>query len=188
MRRVLRMGLVAVTVAVVCAPVQASAKSYINPWTGLIFGRDQAPAGFKSFGASFGDAGGTFWGTETNIGLTPAFFGNGVENYVMEIMGGITLGPSWDAVRKNIRPYAALNVGIIRSSIDSKGVGVQKFARNDLGVSIGGGLTIDLNDRLGLQGDLRSFRGLNSEPAVNELKANLGNLHYWRAAIGIFLH
>ena len=75
MRRVMRLGLLAVTVAMVCAPVQARAEAYINPWTGLIFGSDQAATGFRSFGVSFGDAGGTFWGTETNIGLTPAFFG-----------------------------------------------------------------------------------------------------------------
>ena len=87
MRRATKNVLLAAVVGVLCAPVQAQAKAYISPWSGVVFGNDAAATGFRSVGVSFGDAGHGLVGTETNIGISPGFFGSRVENYVIDLMG-----------------------------------------------------------------------------------------------------
>src|SRR6266436_8159015 len=96
-RRTIGTTLIAFTLATICIPVQAQAKAFISPWGGVVFGNDQATGGFHSMGFSFGDAGHGFVGTETTVGLAPGFFGNGVENYVLDLMSGFTLGHTFKA-------------------------------------------------------------------------------------------
>jgi Outer membrane protein beta-barrel domain len=188
MRRGITTGLLALAVGVLCAPAQARAEAYINPWGGVVFGNDQAETGFRSFGVSFGSAGHGLVGTETNVGLTPGIFGNSVENYLLDIMAGVTIGPTFDSkAGHDVRPFGLIEFGTVRTSIDGIGTGT-RMARNDIGVSIGGGATIAVNDRVGVRGDVRYFRTVRGEDAANSLNVSLANFHYWRTAIGITLH
>jgi hypothetical protein len=185
-QRAIARGLLALVVGVMCVPVQAQAKAYINPWGGVVFGNDAASPGFRSFGVSFGDAGHGLVGTETNIGISPGFFGSRVENYVVDIMGGFTVGPTFATKGgRDIRPYGVIEGGTVRTSIDGGTVGLK---RNDIGISVGGGATIQVNDMLSVRGDVRYFKEIGADEAANSLNVNLGDFHYWRAAIGITLH
>lgn len=186
MRQTMMRGLL--VLGVICAPVQARAEPYVNPWAGVIFGNDDAAKGLWGFGASFGDAGGAVWGTETNIGLTPGFFGGDVENYVLDFMAGITVGPTYnDKTGHSVRPYGIGEIGVIRTSIDGDAA-TAKFTRNDFGYALGGGLAIEFNDHLGVRGDVRYFRAFSGDDALNSLNANLADFTYWRTAIGVILH
>lgn len=188
MQRAMTRGLIALVVGVMCTPVQARAEAYVNPWAGVIFGNDEVVSGFRSFGASFGSAGGSVWGTETNIGLSPGFFGRSVENYVLDFMAGITVGPTFnDQTGRSVRPYGVGEFGVIRTSIDAPTANA-KFARNDFGICVGAGVAIEFNDHLGASGDVRYFRALSGDDALNGLNVHLADFTYWRTAIGLTLH
>jgi hypothetical protein len=186
MRRAMTNVLLAAVVGVLCTPVQAQAKAYVSPWTGVVFGNDAAATSFRSFGVSFGDAGHGLVGTETNIGISPGFFGSRVENYVIDLMGGFTIGPTFATKGgRDIRPYGVVEGGTVRTSIDGA---TTSLKRNDIGISIGGGATIQVNDTLALRGDVRYVKAIGSDEAANSLNVSLANFHYWRAALGITLH
>jgi len=188
MRRAMRIGLLTLVVGVMCTPEQVFARAYVNPWGGVIFGNDQAQAGFRSFGVSFGDASHSLVGTETTFGFSPGFFGSGVENYVMDLMAGVTVGPTIvTKAKRDIRPYGLIAFGTVRTSIDDLGSG-PGLKRNDLALSIGGGATMEMNDRLALRADVRYFRTLGADEAANALNVSFADFHYWRTAIGVIIH
>jgi|KBSSwiS6_1023812.scaffolds.fasta_scaffold04104_3 opacity protein-like surface antigen len=187
MRRVIGTALLGFVLGM-CMPVQARAAEFINPWAGLVFGNEQATSGFHSIGFSFGDAGHGLVGTETNIGLAPGFFGDGVENYVLDLMAGFIIGPTLQSKAKDeYRPFGLVEFGTIRTSIDGLGTGAH-FARNDIGIALGGGCTVALNDRLQLRGEVRYIKAINAKDAANSLNANLQDFHYWRSSIGLVIH
>jgi opacity protein-like surface antigen len=185
MRRSLHV-LFALAVAFLSGSAQAQARAFINPWGGVIFGNDAAAAGFHSYGVTFGSASHSIWSTETTVGFSPHFFGTSVDNYVLDLMAGVVVGPTLRSkARHEIRPYGLAEVGTVRTSIDS---GAAALKRNDIGLSFGGGATLDVNDRLAVRGDVRYFRALGSDAAANTLQADLADFHYWRAAIGVLIH
>jgi hypothetical protein len=167
-----------------CSPAQARADFYANPWAGLVFGNEQAASGFRSFGVSFGDMGTRLVGTETTVGFTSDFFGSAVKNYVLDVSGGITVGPSLDTARARVHPYGSVGLASMRTSINGAGT-IGKATRADIGMSVGAGVAFDFNGTLGLRGDLRYYRSFNGDTALNSLNADLAKLHYWRAAIGV---
>jgi opacity protein-like surface antigen len=174
--------------ATVVTPRHARAAEFINPWAGVVFGNDQAASGFSSMGFSFGDAGHGLVGTETNIGIAPGFFGDAVENYVLDLMAGFTIGPTLRSKAKDeFRPYGLIEFGTLRTSIEGIGTGA-RLARNDIGIALGGGSTIALNDRLQLRLEVRYIKAINSKEAANSLNADLEDFHYWRTALGIVIH
>ena len=188
MGRVVRTAVLGLLVATLGMPTRARAAEFINPWAGVIFGNAQATSGFSSLVFSFGNAGHGLVGTETNIGLTPGFFGSATENYVLDLMAGFTIGPTVNSKAKDeYRPYGLIEFGTVRTSIEGIGTGA-RLARNDLGLAIGGGTTFALNYRLQLRGEVRYIRAINSKDAANSLNANLENFHFWRTAVGIVIH
>jgi opacity protein-like surface antigen len=188
MGRMVRTAVLGLLVATLGVPAPARANEFINPWAGVIFGNAQATSGFSSLGFSFGDAGHGLVGTETNIGLSPGFFGHATENYVLDLMGGFTIGPTIKSkANDEYRPYGLIEFGTIRTSIEGVGSGA-RLARNDLGLAIGGGTTFELTYRLQLRGEVRYIMAINSKDAANSLNANLENFHFWRTAVGIVIH
>lgn len=188
MRRAMTSGLLAMVVGVMCMPAQARADAYVNPWAGVLFGNAEAATGFHSMGLGVGDSSHALVGTETSVGFSPGFFGGGVENYVLDIMAGVTVGPTFlTKAKRDIRPFAILEGGTVRTSIGA-GADTTRLARNVLGLCIGGGATLEMTDFMAVRGDVRYFKTFDANNAVNSLGVSLANLHYWRAAIGITLH
>lgn len=188
MRRWIGTALLGLGLGTVGTAEHARAAEFINPWAGVVFGNDQAASGFSSMGFSFGDAGHGLVGTETNIGIAPGFFGSAVENYVLDLMAGFTIGPTLKSKAKDeFRPYGLVEFGTIRTSIEGIGTGA-RLARNDIGLAFGGGSTLALNDRLQLRVEVRYIRAINAKDAANSLNADLENFHYWRTALGIVIH
>jgi hypothetical protein len=172
-----------------CIPAHARAETYVSPWAGVVFGNDRAASGIRSFGVSFGSAGAEFGGSETTIGFTQKFFGSKPENYVLDIMTGITLGPSFSGMYSDVRarPYFGVAIGTIRTSINSGVSGVSRSARNDLGFNVGAGAMIDFTTRFGLRADVRYYRTFNGSTKENSLNVDLAHFHFWQASIGLVI-
>jgi len=182
------MALLGLVLGTLGLPAEARADAFINPWGGVVFGNKQATTGFHSVGFSFGDVGHGLVGTETNIGLAPGFFGSGVENYVLDLMAGFSVGKTFASkTYHDTRPYGLIEGGTIRTSISGIGTAAD-FVRNNIGLTIGGGTTVALTGSLQLRGEVRYIKALQSHDVDNSLNANLENFHYWRTQIGITLH
>ena len=64
------------------------------------------------------------------------------------------------------------------------------LSTNELGVNFGGGVHVFFSDNVGLRGDLRYFRALDTDDdnVVEDLLAEefgLADFDYWRATIGV---
>jgi hypothetical protein len=187
MRGVVRTAVLGLALGL-CLPAQARADAFINPWGGLVFGNDQAATGFRSMGFTFGDAGHGLVGTETTVGFAPGYFGSAVENYVLDLMAGFTFGKTFGSkTDHDTRPYGLIEGGTLRTSIGGIGTGTD-LVRNNIGLAVGGGTTVAINEWLLFKGELRYIKAFQSHDAANSLNVNLEDFHYWRTEIGIVIH
>lgn len=188
MRRAIKALLIVAVTAGVWAPAQAQAEGYVSPWAGINFGNDQAE-GDWAFGANAGYMGGGVIGGELDFGFAPNFFGESVDNHVMNVMANLIVGIPVGGTRgPGLRPYVTGGLGLIRTSIDSGVSGVDAFTTNDFGFNLGVGAMGFFNDHFGLRGDVRYFRTLNEDTGNAELvDFDLGSFDFWRASVGIVI-
>jgi hypothetical protein len=187
-------------VAIVTAaiPTRASADWLFTPFVGATFGGNAEVGGsgdtFKNdferklnYGATLGWMGAGVIGFEADFGYSPNFFradnnsdkfnlvGDGnVTTLMGHLVVGAPLGP--------VRPYASGGIGLLKSKVDN----AEQFlnaSRNDLGYDLGGGVMF-LAGNVGLRGDLRYFRSLQSNDA-NSIDFSLGNFKFWRGTVGV---
>lgn len=186
MRRALKVFLAASALAVALAPASARAEGYINPWAGVVFGNDAAENSFRSFGVAAGATGGRFIGLEAAVGFAPNFFDESVDNHVLDLMGNITLGPQVGTYRW--RPYVTGGLGLIRTSFET-GPNDSNVANNDFGFNVGGGISGYFSPHVGLRGEVRYLRTINSDDFdfPDSLDLDAGNFHFWRAQIGLVI-
>src|SRR3954453_15641354 len=157
-------------------PARASADWLFTPFIGATFGGNAFVGGvgdtFKNdfereltYGASIGWMGAGIIGFEGDFGYSPNFFRGDDKNNNINFVGdgnvttlmgnlvvGLPLGP--------VRPYASGGLGLLKSSVDSAGQFLNG-SRNDLGYDLGGGLML-LGHNVGVRGDIRYFRSVNS--------------------------
>ena len=188
MRRAIKALVLTGVLAVLWAPTQARADGYVSPWAGVNFGNDQAE-GDWAFGVNAGAMGAGIIGGELDFGFAPNFFGESVDNHVMNVMGNLIIGvPVGGTSGPGIRPYVTGGLGLIRTSIDSSVAGVDAFTTNDFGFNLGAGAMGFFNDHFGLRGDVRYYRTLNEDSGDDELvDFDLGAFDFWRASIGIVI-
>jgi opacity protein-like surface antigen len=195
-RRLLMIG----ALSLMLAPATASAQSwYFSPFFGGNFGgsadfgdfpdNDDAVERRMDFGASLG------WnpkvvGFEVDFGYSPNFFEDtaGDRNFefgdsnVTTIMGNAIVGSQPGS---GFRPYASGGIGLIRANVSS-GTGLfNDLSTNDLGFNIGGGVNAQINDAVGVRGDLRYFRSLQDNEPDNDLDLSLGSFDFWRGSVGL---
>lgn len=183
MRRATTVLLATLAMVFVLNPAKAQAQGYVNPWAGIVFGNDEAENQFKSFGVSVGATGGRFFGVEAAFGFAPDFFDEPVDNYVLDLMGNITLGPEVGSLRW--RPYVTGGLGLIRTSVDV-GIANAAVTDNSFGFSVGGGISGFFSNHVGLRGEVRYLRTLNSDDG-DSLDFDLGEFDFWRAQIGLMI-
>lgn len=187
--------------SLVLLPASAHAQSgwFFSPFIGGNFGgnadfgdfpeNDDAVERRMDFGATLG------WnpsvvGFEIDLGYSPNFFENTAgdrnfefgDNNVTTLMGNVLLSAKPGS---GLRPYASAGLGLIRASVSS-GTGLfNDLSTNDLGVNFGGGLNANLNDSVGIRGDLRYFRSLQDNQPDNDLDLSLGSFDFWRGSVGL---
>lgn len=182
----------------------ASADWLFTPYLGVTFGG----------AADFGDVGDfednlekkmTFGGTatwmgagiigfEVDFGSTPNFFevttGEGDFEFgdtnVTTLMGNLVLGaPIGGQSGVGVRPYGSVGLGLLRSNVSLGGL-IDDLSTNELGLNIGGGAHVFFNDNVGIRGDLRYFRGLQSSGDDDDLvELDLEDFDFWRGTVGV---
>lgn len=188
MRRAIKGLVLTCLVATLWGPVEARADGYVSPWAGVNFGNDQAE-GDWAFGVNAGAMGAGIIGGELDFGFAPDFFGESVDNHVLNLMGNLIIGiPVGGTSGPGIRPYVTGGLGLIRTSIASGAPGIDNFATNDFGYNLGVGAMGFFNDHFGLRGDVRYYRTLNEDTGGNELiDFDLGAFDFWRASVGVVI-
>ena len=188
MRRLIRGFLLTAAVGLIWTPVPARADGFVSPFIGTNFGNNSGD-GRVNIGANAGYMGGGVIGVELDFGYAPSFFGNSGtfgSNSVLDLMGNIIVGvPAGGTHGAGVRPYVTVGAGIIRSRIDA-GVGtVVQVSDTETGLNAGAGVMGFTSQHVGFRGDVRYFRTLNGDSAVNHI--DFGSFHFWRASFGIVL-
>ena len=140
----------------------ASAQAMFTASMGNVFGGD-APSTKKTWALSIGGGGAHGIGSELEYSETRNFFetSDGVAHGKI-----ITLMPSiFVAVPiSRLRPYGIFGFGFIRQRTRTSAGGVfSDLSDNDIGYSVGGGITFQFARRMGVRGDLRRFKVRTSD-------------------------
>lgn len=193
MRRFVSRVLIAAAVLVVTAPAPARADAFFGPWIGATFARSAdlraGDNGSTSFGAFLGSTGGELVGYDIDFGYTSKFFGPSADfgdNTLITIMANLIVGPMLAAGSgREIRPYAAFGIGLIRSQAKGGSLFKTELADNVFGWDAGAGVLGYLTSRVGLRGDVRYFHTVANTSATNTILLKPGNFHFWRGFIGV---
>jgi hypothetical protein len=193
MRCVVKALIVATAIAGISAPAVARADGFVAPWVSANGGSgfDNGRAGF---GVNAGAMGAGIIGGEVDFGWSPSFFGTKTDfgnNSVIDLMGNVIVGiPVGGTHGAGIRPFVTGGVGLLRTQIDG-GTLTGSFdvssSNNMFGWNAGAGVMGYFNDHVGLRGDvhyLRSFEDTNTGITTIDLNGP-GQLHFWRAAVGV---
>lgn len=167
-------------------PATASAQTFLTPFAGATFGGD-SPGERPTGGISLLFMGAAA-GVELEFGYTPDFFKESTELQLIDdsnvtslsanLVIGVGAGP--------VRPYVTGGMGLVRSRVGTVEDFFDEVAANNFGFNGGGGVIVLFNDHLGLRGDVRYFRSLQSIDA-GDLSLTLGDLDFWRAYGGLVI-
>lgn len=155
-----------VAAILVLTPAAAGAQGFVSPSIGFNLGGDvtdcesigSCEVHRTGYGVGIGYLGSLF-GFEEEIVYTPSFFGEGdvsgsnaVTTIMSNLLMALPLGP--------VRPYGAVGLGAMRTSVDFDLVDTARFRDAGLGWVIGGGMIVLPTERFGVRVDLRHYRGL----------------------------
>ncbi|HEX3703696.1 MAG TPA: outer membrane beta-barrel protein [Vicinamibacterales bacterium] len=188
-RRVLKALILTAVVAGVAAPSQARAEGYVSPWAGIAFGTN-ASNSRGMFGVDAGGMGAGIIGGEVDFGYSPSFFGTQNDfghNTVIDVMGNVIVGvPIGGTHGPGVRPFVTGGVGLLRTQIDGGTIAQVSSSNNMFGWNLGAGVMGYFAEHFGLRGDIRYLRGFKDlNTGVNNFGVDNGQLHLWRASIGL---
>lgn len=199
MRKLFMIGLLVLTLV----PASASAQNwFVSPFIGANFGGNADFGEFPDLDDEVErrmDLGFTLgWvpnivGFEIDFGWSPNFFEDtaGDRNFefgdsnVTTLMANLHLGAP---LGSPLRPYVSTGLGLMRANISSGNNLFNDLSTNDLGVNIGGGLSGQFTDTVGIRGDLRYFRSLQDDQPDNDpsdIFFDLGSFNFWRGTVGL---
>jgi opacity protein-like surface antigen len=180
----------------------ASADWMFTPYLGVTFG---GAANFgdvgdlednfekkMTYGGSLTWMGAGIVGFEVDFGTTPNFFENTTgegdfefgDSNVTTLMGNLIVGaPIGGQSGVGVRPYGSAGIGLLRSNVSLGGL-VDDLSTNELGLNLGAGAHVFFNDNVGLRGDIRYFRGLQSGDD-DGVDFDLEDFDFWRGTIGV---
>jgi hypothetical protein len=198
MRGVVKGLVVMATVALIGAPTQARAEGYVSPWiaanagAGFSNGNINFDNGRAGFGVNAGGMGAGIIGGEVGFGWSPSFFGTKNDfgdNSVIDLMGNVIIGiPIGGTHGPGFRPFATGGLGLLRRQIDGGTLVHVSSSANDFGWNLGGGVMGFFSDHVGVRGDVRYLRSINSnDSSLTNLNFSEGDFHFWRAGIGVVI-
>lgn len=149
--------LVAASAAVLIFEGSASAQAMFSASIGNVFGGD-APSTKRVWAVAIGGGGAHGIGSELEFSETRNFFetGDGVAHgRVLTLMPSIFVA----VPISKLRPYGIFGFGFIRQRPAGSTGGIfSDLSDDDIGYSVGGGLTYQFASRAGVRGDLRHFK------------------------------
>ena len=185
--------------AVICfvlLPLPAAAEWQIKPFFGITFGGSTSfvdyenAAGRKHFLVGVGGSLlGEVLGLEADLARAPGFFENGGEfvsgSSSTTLTGNIVVAMPRRMSQYTLRPYFLAGAGIIRAQIDG-GFGTLHVASTLPAIDIGGGATAPfLNDRIGLNWELRHFRSVRGKSELAGSSFSKEQLAFWRVTMAV---
>ena len=177
---------IAISVLTVSAP--AFAQSQRSNWVVTPFLGSTSGGSVTETAATVGVSGGwtssSWFGVEGDLGWTPEFFeqdGFRTTRRVLTVMGNGVLNVP--AGSNRWRPYVSGGLGSLHPRLSEAG-GIFSIDERTLGWDAGGGADIFVG-RVGVRGDLRYFRGLNTDDDQNDFNLDFSKLGFWRVSVGI---
>ncbi len=199
-----RTALLLVFVGGVASP--ASADWLLTPYVGVTFGGSANFGNVGSiddnferkvaYGVNAAWMGAGVIGFEIDFGTTPNFYANTFgtgdfdwgDSNVTTLMANLVVGaPIGGQSGFGFRPYGSAGIGLLRSNVSSLGL-FDDLSTNELGVNFGGGAHVFFSDNLGLRGDVRYFRGIESgddDDFLDLIDLRARDLNFWRGTLGV---
>jgi opacity protein-like surface antigen len=185
-------SLFVMVVALLLAPGVARADWLITPWAGGTFGKDAKGLEHLTYGASIGWMGAGVIGAEADLGYTPHFFEPSNSNNtalvgsdnVTSLMANLLVGaPIGGQKGGGLRPYASGGFGLLKTNVPGA-TDFLKVSNNDWGVNLGFGAMVFASDHVGVRGDVRYLRSLQTDTSTATNFA-LGKFDFWRWSVGV---
>jgi opacity protein-like surface antigen len=187
MRRVLKALVIAGVVGSLWAPAQARADGYVAPFAGVTFGSEGVDTR-GMYGANAGWMGAGIIGGEVDFGYAPDFFGDGFDSHVWDLMGNVIVGiPFGGQSGPGLRPYVTGGLGVIQVRVEPGITSVGEYKTNNFAFNLGVGANAYFSDHVGLRGDVRYFRTVDTNDSDNPLDFSLSGFDFWRASIGLVI-
>ncbi len=184
MKRTLITGMLALALCAGAAR-EASAQVSLTPFAGVTFG-DDAPATKFTAGGSLRFMGGMA-GFEIDFGYTPDFFNEDTDfaligdSNLTTFTGSLVIGGN----AGRIHPYGQVGLGIVRARISDAEDLFDDLTTNDFALTVGGGITSMVSDKVGVRGDVRYFRTLKDDEPDDDVDVDIGSFGFWRATVGL---
>ena len=191
----------------------ASADWLLTPYLGVVFGGSANTVNLDDFDDQFEQrvnfGGSAQWmgagviGFEVDFNMAPNFFqstGGGedfeffdLDSSLQTLMGNLVVGiPVGGTTGPGVRPYAVGGIGLMRANLSSPADLFDDLSTNELGINFGGGAHVFFNDNVGIRGDVRYFRGLQSsddddgdDDFLDDDDFQLEDFDFWRATVGV---
>lgn len=176
-------------------PATAAAEWQFKPFAGVTFGGtysflqlDQVEKDKKFTLGGSATWLGNFIGIEGEYGYIPGYFETDSQDLVLgssvsTLTGNVVLTLPRKMTRYTLRPYAVSGVGLVRVAYTEE-FGVLTTSKS-LGVfDVGGGVTGFVNDRIGLNWELRYFRSFGGDEGSG-LSFGREQISFWRATMGV---
>jgi hypothetical protein len=182
------------------APVPAAAEWQVRPFIGFSFGGSTTfvdpEVAIETQNVVMGVAGGWLgevFGIEADFGRAPGFFQRGgdvaeekqlLSSAVTTLTGNVVIAIPRRLAGYGLRPYFSGGAGL--THVDLLG----KFQIVDIGrtlptLSLGGGVTGFLTNRVGLNWDLRHFNTFRGEGETVGNSVGNESLSFWRASMAV---
>lgn len=171
---------------------EARGQGFISPSIGFNFGGEVTGCESVSdcevrragYGVGVGYLGRLF-GFEQEITYTPDFFGDGavssgsaVTTIMSNLLVALPLGP--------VRPYGAVGLGAMRTSVDFDLADTVGFRDSGLGWTLGGGVILLPTEHVGVRADIRHFRG-TGDLTIPLVSLDESTLDFSRASASIVI-
>lgn len=187
-----------VCMALLTAPAAAAAEFQVKPFAGLTFGAQttlvDTASGSEKRHVAIGVSAvylGEVFGIEAEASQVPKFFQRGnadlaLRSVVNTLTGGVVVAMPRKWSGYSLRPYAVAGFGLMYARTESAKQGLFDVTSNMGAMSLGGGVTGFVSDRIGLGWDLRYFRRVTGGPdRTTGLLFGDPELSFWRASMAI---
>ena len=194
MRRLVRVGLVGVLLALV--PATARAEWQLKPFGGITFGGDTTFVNLDQEAGkpklNLGVSGlwqGEIFGLEGDVATTAGFFSGDekliLKSHVATVTGNLVVAMPKRIAQYGLRPYGVFGFGMMDVGLYDN-LAALPISSVLAAWDVGGGATGFLSDLVGLNWELRYFKSMSGKP-ISGQSVETEQLSFWRATMGISL-
>lgn len=156
----------------------------------LTFGRTPGDKKF-TFGSSFGWLSDSLLGFEGSVAHTPHFFESGSGSLVLAsgvstLTGSVIVAVPQAITGYSLRPYLLGGLGLLHVT-RRDAIQFETLDSNLLALNLGGGAIGMLNNRTGLQFEVRHFRNVSPGDSSTTTSGESTRISFWRLSVGVVI-